>query len=201
VSADEVSVLPLTPGRWGDLLTLFGPQGGYAHCWCTWWRQTGKDYGAGCENAGAGNRALLKQLTDDGRRPGLVAYRGSVPVGWASVAPRPQFGRVLRSRMLRPDRDEAVDEKTWSIVCFWIPRGERRKGVASALLSAAVGEAARAGAKILEAYPVDTLGKRHPSANLFTGTLGMYLAAGFREVERRSPSRPIVQLDLAQATG
>jgi ribosomal protein S18 acetylase RimI-like enzyme len=192
----EVSVQPLTPARWDDLVMLFGPQGGYGHCWCTWWRQTGRDYGAGCENGGEGNRTLLKQLTDGGRRPGLLAYRGGAPVGWASVAPRPEFGRVLRSRMLGPDRDAAPDETTWSIVCFWIPRGERRTGVASALLRAAIREAARAGAKTLEAYPVDTQGKRHPSANLFTGTLGMYQAAGFREVERRSASRPIVQLSL-----
>ena len=195
-SSDEVTVHRLTPGRWNDLLSLFGPKGAYGQCWCTWWRQRGSDYGAGCRNGGEGNRALLKQLTDGRKRPGLIAYRAGVPVGWVSVAPRPQFGRVLRSRMLGPVAADAPDERTWSLVCFWIPRAERRKGLASILLRSAINEATRSGATQLEAYPVDTGGTRRASADLFTGTLGMFREAGFREVDRRSPTRPIVRLVL-----
>jgi GNAT superfamily N-acetyltransferase len=195
-SDGEVRVHRLTPGRWSDLLTLFGPQGAYGQCWCTWWRQTGRDYGAGWRNGGEGNRALLKQLTYGGQRPGLIAYRAGVPVGWVSVAPRPRFGRVLRSRMLGPRQAEAPGDATWSVVCFWIPRGERRRGLATILLQAAIQEASQSGAKHLEGYPVDTRGTRRASADLFTGTLGMFQEAGFREVERRSPTRPIVRLAL-----
>lgn len=90
---------------------------------------------------------------------------------------------MLRSRRIGPPADEATDERVWSVVCFWIPRGERGKGVATTLLSAAVEHARARGARELEAYPVDPAGHQ-PPANLFTGTLAMFRRAGFHEVDR-----------------
>jgi GNAT superfamily N-acetyltransferase len=194
--AEGLSVHPLTAVRWPDLERLVGPNGAYSNCWCTWWRQTGSDFDAGCRHGGAGNRALLRSLTEAGDEPGLIAYRGGEPVGWVSVSPRPEFGRILRSRVLGPMPDEAADTGTWAVVCFWMPRKERGRGLATVLLGAAIAHARARGARALEAYPVDTLGERRSADALFTGPLPMYLAAGFREVERRSPRRPIVRLTL-----
>jgi GNAT superfamily N-acetyltransferase len=75
-----------------------------------------------------------------------------------SVAPRAQYGRVLRSRRIGPAPEEALDESVWSVVCFWISRKERGKGVATELLTGAVAHARERGAATLEAYPVDTAG-------------------------------------------
>jgi GNAT superfamily N-acetyltransferase len=192
-----VVVKPLTRGRWTDLIALFGPSGAYSSCWCTWWRQTGGEFSAGCREGGAGNRALLHRLTVAGWRPGLIAYRGAVPVGWVSVAPRLEYGRILRSPTLRPSTsDHPGDTNAWAVVCFWMPRAERGKGLGGALLRAAIDHARVHGATVLEGYPIDTRGERRASANLFTGTLAMYRAAGFREVARRVSSQPIVRLDL-----
>ena len=186
-------ILPVTPDRWSELQELFGPSGAYSNCWCTWWRQTGSDFSRGCERRGEGNRALMAALVAAGDEPGLIAYRDGRPVGWVSVAPRPQFGRVLRSPTLRPAPAQADDTTTWSIVCFWMPRAERGRGLATALLDAAVAHAAARGAHAVEAYPVDTAGARQASANLFTGTLGMFRRAGFREVERGRGQQAIVR--------
>lgn len=188
-----LAVRPLTAERWEDLVALFGPSGAYGNCWCTWWRQTGAQFGAGCADRGAGNRALLRRLTDERRRPGLIGYRDERPVGWVSVAPLEEFGRILRSPTLKPERPLP---ETWAIVCFFIPRAERGSGVATELLRAAVEAAREAGAARLEAYPVDTAGGRHDAAGLFTGTLGMFTAAGFSEVRRRSERQPVVALEL-----
>jgi len=79
-------------------------------------------------------------------------------------------------------------------VCFWMPRSERGHGLASALLAAAIEHARQGGARIIEAYPTDTGGTRHPSAGLFTGTLAMFERAGFQQVERRTSGQPIVRL-------
>jgi hypothetical protein len=46
--------------------------------------------------------------------------------------------------------------------------------------------------KLLEAYPVDKRG-RVPDDSLWFGTKSMYDAAGFREVARRKPARPVVR--------
>ena len=95
-----------------------------------------------------------------------------------------------------------VDERpTWSIVCFVVSKQARGRGVARAMLDAAIRHARANGATLLEAYPVDTAGERVPAANAYRGTLRMFQAAGFTEVARRranaaSPDRPIVRLEI-----
>lgn len=197
--ASGVEVYPLTAERWPELVELFGPSGAFSNCWCMWWRQTGGEFDRGIREKGAGNKALLHHLTDENRQPGLIAYRGGRPVGWISVAPRPDYGRVIRSPSIGPGRrsPEAADDGVWSVVCFWMPRAERGKGIAMALLRAAVDHARAGGARVLEAYPIDTAGERHPQSSVFTGTLAMFTRVGFTEVERRAEGRPIVRLDLA----
>jgi GNAT superfamily N-acetyltransferase len=191
-----LEVHPVTADRWKELAVLFGPSGAFGHCWCTWWRQTGAEFSSGAKEKGTGNRALMHEIVAAGSEPGLLAYRDGQPVGWTSVAPRPQYGRIMRSRRIGPAPEEAADERVWSVVCFWIPRRERGKGVANALLKAAVDHARTRGATALEAYPIDTAGGRHPSANLFTGTLSMFKRAGFREVDRPRGAQLVVRQDL-----
>ena len=191
-----LEIRPVTADRWEELADLFGPSGAFAHCWCTWWRQTARDFALGEAESGAGNRRLMHEIVEAGSEPGLLAYRDGKPVGWTSVAPRPQYGRIIRSRRIGPAPEEAADERVWSIVCFWIPRKERGKGVANELLKGAVEHARARGASVLEAYPVDTAGGRRPSANLFTGTLSMFQRAGFREVDRPRGAQLVVRLPL-----
>jgi hypothetical protein len=50
------------------------------------------------------------------------------------------------------------------------------------LLDAAVEYAAQHGARLLEAYPVDTGGRRLPAASAYKGTVEMFERAGFRVV-------------------
>lgn len=198
MTSGGLEVHPLTADRWDDLVALFGASGAFANCWCTWWRQTGGEFGRGIRQRGAGNRALLGSLTTEGRQPGLIAYRDGRPVGWISVAPRPDYGRVIRSPSIGPGRrsPEAADIGVWSVVCFWMPRAQRGKGIAMALLRAAVKHARLSGARVLEAYPIDTGEERHMQSSVFTGTLAMFRRVGFTEVERRTQGRPIVRLSL-----
>jgi GNAT superfamily N-acetyltransferase len=196
VSGGSDAVRPVTADRWEDLAALFGPSGAFSHCWCTWWRQTATEFSSGIEAKGAANRALMHDIVEAGSEPGMLAYRDDKPVGWISVAPRTQFGRILRSRRIGPDPEEAADDRVWSVVCFWIPRKERGRGVANDLLAAAVDHARARGARALEAYPVDTAGGRHPAANLFTGTLSMFQRAGFQEVDRPRGAQLVMRRDL-----
>ncbi len=153
-----------------------------------WWRRTGKEFSEGS----ASNRAAFEQLVDAGTVPGLLAYTDSKPVGWVSLGPRQDFGRLLRSPSLKP-----LDEQpAWSVVCFYIDRAHRGQGVATSLLQAAIDYAAAQGAPMLEAYPVDTGKERAKSAEIFTGTVEMFRRAGFEEAGRRSPTRPIMRLKL-----
>lgn len=114
------------------------------------------------------------------------------------MAPRPDYGRVIRSPSISPGRRsaEAEDGSVWSVVRFWMPRAEWGKCIAMALLRAAVDHARAGGARFLEAYPADTGSERHPQSSVFTGTLAMFRRVGFTEVERRAEGRPIVRLNL-----
>jgi len=190
-----LEVRPVTADRWEELAAFFGPSGAFSHCWCTWWRQTGAEFSAGIEAHGARNRALMREIVQAGSEPGLLAYRDDQPVGWISVAPRPQYGRIIRSRRIGPAQEDAADERVWSVVCFWIPRSQRGKGVATDLLQGAVEHARQRGAATLEGYPVEA-GERQPAANLFTGTLAMFRRAGFREVDRPRGAQLVVRRDF-----
>jgi GNAT superfamily N-acetyltransferase len=178
-----IEVHPVTPDRWDDLARLFGPSGAYSGCWCMWWRESAKDFE---RNGNAGN--AMRSLVRDDRVPGMLAYRDGQPVGWVSVAPRPEFPRIERSPTLKPIDDRPV----WSVVCFFIDRGHRRSGVARALLRTAVDRAAENGARLVEAYPVDPRERDYADAEAYTGVVPLFEAAGFREVARRG-RRPILR--------
>lgn len=185
-------VEPLTPERWPDLEALFAAPGCSVarHCWCIYYRVSGAKavMPAGSDEAQA-NRAALKRLVDAGRPPGLIGYRGGVPVGWISLGPREDFAKLARSPVMKP----VDDRPAWSIVCFVVPSKFRRQGVARELLGAAVQWAKAQGATLIEGYPVDREGRSSDDAMWF-GAKSMFDAAGFEEVVRRRPARPVVRL-------
>ena len=144
-----------------------------AYCWCMWWRKrTGDD---------AKNKRNMRALVRAGREPGLLAYEDGVPVGWVSVAPREEYGQLVRSRNYGPTEDE---EGVWSIVCFYVDPRAKQQGVAAALLEVAVEHALARGASAVEAYPHrkgDYMGAEEPFERL-----------GFERV-RRARTRSIMR--------
>ena len=176
---------PATAERWDDVAALFGKRGACAGCWCMTWRRSAKEYSAG---KGAGNRAALRRIVRRGDEPGVLAYADDAPVGWCAVAPRESYPRLAGSRVLAPVDAAPV----WSISCLFVARPWRRRGVSAALIEAAVSHARARGAKIVEAYPVDPAGKQ-ADAFVWTGIASAFERAGFREVARRSPTRPIMR--------
>ncbi len=141
------------------------------------------------QQKGEANRQALRAIVDRGAVPGILAYQGGKPVGWCAVAPRSEYSRLARSRLFQPLDDQPV----WSIVCFFIARTHRRKGLTVALLGAAIDYARQQGARILEGYPVDPSSTSSPDVFAYTGTLSAFRRAGFQEVARRSPTRPIMR--------
>jgi len=190
----KVDVLPATPERWADVEAIFNGKGcSIARgCWCMFYRRSGAQppLPAGMTRAER-NRRGLKSLVNASKTPGLVAYRGRTPVGWVALAPREQFAKLKRSPVMKPVDDKPV----WSVICFVVPSEHRGQGVATALLRGAIAHARRNGASLVEAYPVDKRGRSRDDAMWF-GAKSMYDRAGFSEVARRKPARPIVRLKL-----
>jgi ribosomal protein S18 acetylase RimI-like enzyme len=188
----KLTVAPLTPDRWSDLEAVFNARGcSIARgCWCMAYRVSGsrESLPPGVTRSQA-NRAGLKALVDTGRPPGLIGYRGKVPVGWVSIAPREEYAKLKRSPVMK-----AVDERpVWSVICFVVPAEYRGQGVAQALLKGAVAYARKQGATLVEAYPVDKAA-RSRDEDMWFGAKSMYENAGFREVARRKPHRPVVRV-------
>jgi GNAT superfamily N-acetyltransferase len=138
---------------------------------------------------GEGNRKALKRLVDAGRTPGLLAYVNGQPVGWCSVAPREEFPRLETSRTL----GRVDDRPVWSVVCFYVAKPWRRRGVTVGLLKAAVESAWRQGATIVEGYPVEPKTPDMPGVFAWPGLVGAFRQVGFTEVARRSATRPIMR--------
>jgi GNAT superfamily N-acetyltransferase len=154
-----------------------------------WFRVTQAEFSRGARDRGRKNRRAMRSLVREGKVPGLLAYLDGRPVGWVSVAPREEFGRIERSPSTRP----VDDRPAWSIVCFYIDRHHRGEGVASALLEGAVEHARRQGARIVEGYPIDPKEGRVPNAEGYYGLVSMFERAGFTEAARRSRRRPVMR--------
>ena len=175
---------PLTPDRFGDFENLFGSRGACGGCWCMFWKLPHKDFKL---LAGDGTHQMQKSLVEQGAVPGILAYDGDQVVGWLAVQPRFEYPRLARSQVLKP-----VDlAEVWSVTCFYTTRSHRRKGITIELLREAVRFVAERGGKILEGYPVDTKNGKAPDPFVYTGLPGAFLKAGFVEVARNSPTRPI----------
>ena len=177
---------PLIPERWADFEKLFGERGACGGCWCMWWRLKNKDFEA---HKGEDNRAMMKELVNSGVTPGILAYDGDNPVGWCSVAPREEFIRLQNSRILKPVDDKPV----WSVVCLFVKKENRRKGVSTALLRAAVDFVREQGGDIIEGYALEPKEGKMSDAFAFHGLATAYRKAGFDEVARRSETRPIMR--------
>lgn len=177
--------VPLTPERFPDMESVFGDRGVARRCFCMYWRRPKGGFGDDRDN-----RDRFADIASEGPPPGLVGYIDRRPVGWVQVGPRSDFPTLGRSRLLKP-----VDEvEPWTINCFVVKVGERRRGIGRGLLESAIAYAKERGADVVEAYPVD--GTRESVVDYFTGTLGMFDEHGFVEMIRRNDTRPIVRLRL-----
>jgi len=183
----ELIFRPLTKELWPALQVLFGKNGACAGCWCMYWRLPKGEW----RNARSKNKERFRRLVADGPPPGVLAFDGATAVGWVALGPRRDYPALDRSRFLKPVDDESV----WSLPCFYIKSGYRGRGVMRALVAAAADHAAKAGGRIIEAYPVDTE-KRISAGSAFTGVASSFRRAGFKEVARRAPHRPIVRQAL-----
>ena len=185
---------PATPERWDDVVAAFGRRGDDpGWCWCQRLLELPPDDATPTDN----RAALRHEVASASVPPGILAYVEGTAVGWTRVVPRSAVPGVVRNRALR--RILADDPAAWWVTCFAVDRRYRSIGVATELLNAAVAHARRYGASAIEGHPVDidALQAEHVRGSaLFTGTMRTFIAAGFREIGRTYPSRPVMRQDL-----
>ena len=185
----NLSLLKFYPAnklRWKDIEKLFGERGACGGCWCMSWRLKSSEFE---KNKGGKNKNVFKQIVYKGKEPGIIAYLDKEPIGWCAVAPRNEYVRLENSRVLKRIDNEPV----WSITCLFIAKPFRRKGISVAILKAAIEHCKNKKVGIVEAYPVIPYNKKMPEAFAWTGIYSAFLKAGFEDMPRISPSRPIMR--------
>ena len=188
-----IAIKPLKPDTWDDLVELFGRPGASIArgCYCMCYRRSGKPERAPGVSYSESNKRALKALVARGVVPGLVGYDNGRPIGWVSLGPREEYAKLERSPVMK-----AVDDKpVWSIVCFFVDREARHRGVAAMMLKGAIAWAKKRHVTLLEAYPVDKP-RRSVDDFMWFGAKAMFDRAGFVEVARRRPLRPVVRKSL-----
>lgn len=165
----------LTPGLMDCMgEVLLGSWG--AGCWCMFPRLGAAD---GLQMGSRGRREAMTRLARRRRAPGLLAFEGDEPVGWIAIAPRPEFRRVDSSRAT--PRVDDVD--VWIIPCITVRPSARGRGIALALIRAAVAYAKEQGAPTVEAYP-RAGSARTKDDNAYFGTEPLFRRAGFRVIRK-----------------
>jgi GNAT superfamily N-acetyltransferase len=183
-----VRVVPATAERWPQLGRVFGPrEKNPMSCWCQRFRR---------HDEPTNRDALQREIHQADLPVGLLAYLDDDVVGWTRVVPRSTLPRIIEHPALARVLDD--DSDAWWVSCFVVRREHRSGGIGVALLKAAVDWAAQHGASVLEGHPVDTEGlARIPSPSaVFTGTVAMFRRAGFVEIGRTHPTRPVMRHEL-----
>ena len=125
-----------------------------------------------------GRIAHMRTLCASEPGPGVLAYVDATTAGWCSVAPKSSYRALVNSRTI----PHVQDEGAWSVVCFVVRPGFRRRGLMHELLEGAVGHAQARGATVLEGYPVDPGRERVDQTSGYVGTVALFEAHGFSRV-------------------
>lgn len=190
-----ITTQPATITRWDDVQHSLSGGGDGRSCQCIWpivrnkvWESTTLDE----------RRDMLHDEIAAGPPPGLVAYVDGEAAGWIRVGPRTVQQRVLHTRAIAAATDEPLDDDSvWAVTCFVVRKEHRGQGLNATLLASALDFARTSGARVIEAYPVDTSSGSHRSNDLYHGTLSTFLAAGFERGPALSARRVLVTRGLA----
>ena len=191
-----LEVIPASAAGWPAVEAVFLAEASARNCWCQFHVLSNAE--AATTNRDTRRDLLRQQIGDLDPPRGLVAMDDDVPVGWCGVEPRTRLAHVLMSRLVAKNSPSAADDPgVWSVYCILVPPKLRRRGIGVSLLDAAIEHAVRSGATEIEGYPIDTdqRGGALPPG-FSTGTLSMFIAAGFTSLAALPSGRTLVRRAL-----
>ena len=200
VKPEDVTIVPANRATWSDLTAIFGTVDS-GRCNCQRFKTRGWFWDQATDEQ---RRARLREQVncddpDATSTTGLVAYLEGVPVGWVAVEPRTEYPRLLGlPTVWRGRHEDKQDDGVWSVTCFVVRKGYRRRGITYALAAATVGYARENGARALEGYAMRTQpGKEITWGELHVGAVQAFADAGFTEVSSPSVRRVVMRIDFA----
>ncbi len=198
----ELRIVPANQANWDDLRAIFGDRGEAYICQCQRYKLERKE--AFKHFSIEERQHRLRMQTECGHpksktTSGLVAYLDDEPVGWCAVEPRPAYFGLMRNFKIHWDgRDEdKEDDSVWSVTCFVVRAGYRRRGINRALVRAAADFARERGARAVEGYPMlVNPGQDITWGELHVGKRSVFEDAGYREVSHPSKRRYVMRIDF-----
>ncbi|MCT7353581.1 GNAT family N-acetyltransferase [Streptomyces sp. 15-116A] len=155
-----------------DVRAVLGPKSPGANvCWCLSYRIPSK---LNNELRGPARGEYVQQLCGAEPPPGVLAYDGDEPVGWAAVAPRADTSFARNRKIPHVD-----DLPVWSLWCIRVRPGHRKQGISHALIEGAVEFARGHGAPAIEAYPLDNGDAKVDLTMAYAGLRKNFERAGF----------------------
>lgn len=183
------------------LLALFESAG--SGCYCNYWHFAG-DKNAWlqrCYVTPEDNRAALVERLAGPELCGVVALREGAVCGWLKVTRAQALPRLYEQRVYRNlpcfQAEPGEREHVYTVACTYVAEGERGRGVAQELLTAAIGVARDAGASALEAFPraMPTEAEKLRADEVWMGPERLFVKAGFTAVSDFR-AYPVLRLHL-----
>jgi GNAT superfamily N-acetyltransferase len=201
-TAPGLTIVPANEARCDDLQTVFGTRGAAAYCQCQRYKLRRREAFAKFPVEERAHR--LREQTNCGRprsamTSGLVAYLDGQPAGWCAVEPRSAYEGLARNNRVPWEgrTEDKADDTIWAVTCVFARAGFRRRGIAHALVRAAVDHARERGARAIEGYPLlTTPGQKISWDEIHVGSHEFFLAAGFAQVGHPTPRRVVMRLDF-----
>jgi GNAT superfamily N-acetyltransferase len=192
ITSERVTIVPIADAAWTDVQQVFGTRGDPARCWCQFFKLSNRQW---WDESTESKEASLREQAAEATGPGLIAYLDGEPVGWCAIEPRRNYPQLLRSKVVTTGSAAPADDASvWAITCFVVRVGYRRRGVATALVAAAVDRARQHGARLVEGYPVDTAAREKTSAaTLYHGSVSLFESAGFTVAARPTTDRAVME--------
>jgi GNAT superfamily N-acetyltransferase len=186
--------MPASEAEWDDVERSLTGGGDGASCWCQWFPMTRREFD---ESSRDERRDRFRaEIAGSRPAPGLVAFLDHHAAGWVRIGPRVAQGRLLNTRMAKNGAQPADDPGVWALTCLVVRREFRGRGVAAGMVEAAVAFAGSHGARLIEAYPIDT-GRRPSSTNeLYVGSVPLFERAGFRITARPTAARAVMTREV-----
>jgi len=188
-----IDVRPATV--FGDVRAVIGPKSPTSTvCFCLSYRIPSK-----LNNTlkGQARADYVAELCNEQPAPGVLAYDGDTPVGWAAIAPRAAT-TFARNRKI-PHVD---DLPVWSLWCIRVRPGHRGQGISHALIAGAVDFARANDAPVVEAYPLDNGDSKVDLTMAYAGIRKNFERAGFAKAADTTSTlaghpRILMRLDLS----
>ncbi len=154
---------PLDSSTWPDFAALVERNNGvWGGCWCMGFHSEGVN---DRDRTPEQNRADKECRVAEGRAHAALVFDGDTCVGWCQFGSPDELPRIKSRRAYEAEPTELPH---WRITCFYVDKGHRGEGVASAALAGALRRSPSSAAERWRASPRMSRAARSPARSCTT---------------------------------